>query len=163
MEIEPFYKAPKQLFKSCGFISKVTGEVIPMTQNAKIVLMYMMDRTAFFAGQSLNHFETQATIADACGMECKAAARSLKVFVDHGVIDAVKQRTLAVSPHSQWYYRSVDTSVDLVAKVDESVVSMTTGVVIGKKADDPVKAIRVESVEHDDYSDDFLNSVDYGV
>lgn len=165
MEVTPFYKAPKQLFRSCGFVSK-TGQIVEMNLTAKVVLMYMLDRTAFFTDeQQAEHYETQATIGDACGIERKAAGRALRLLVDGGVITAVKQRNLALSPHSQWYYKEVDTSVEMVERIDGILVSMDTGELLGVSADvepEQNKEIVVDKPEQDEYIDDFLNSVDFG-
>lgn len=163
MEVTPFYKAPKQLFRSCGFVSKTTGDVVEISLIAKVVFMYMMDRTAFFTDeQKAEHFETQATIGEACGLERKAVARALKLFVDNGAIIAKKQRNLALSPHSQWYYKSVDTTIEMVVRESGEMVSMSTGLVLGEevKQEEIIKPVVTET--EDDYNDDFLNSVDFG-
>ena len=158
MELLPFYQAPKQLFRCNGFISKTTGQPVELTHSAKIVFMYMMDRTSFFTDdQKSDHYETQATIADACGMEYKAAARALKSFVEHGAIIAKKQRNLKLSPHSQWYYKSVDTTIELFKKDGSDYVCMSNGVVIGVTSKKEV----VDNDDHTEYSDDFLNSIDF--
>lgn len=140
MDIDLFYKAPKQLFSSNGFVSKKTGEILPLTQNAKILLMYMIDRTSFFGSSGLKLFETQRTIGEACGIEYKAVARTLKVFVDHEIIVAEKKRNLDISPHAQWYYTSVDTSVELIGRIE----------VIKPEPRPKVSC---------DYTDDFLDSL----
>lgn len=165
MEVSPFYKAPKQLFRSCGFVSKATGQVVELSVSAKIVLMYMIDRSDFFVTEKgKDHFETQSTIGDACGIDRRSAARALKLLVDTGVISAVKQRRLALSPHSQWYYKEVDSSIELVVKSGEDYVSMDTGLVIGEKLEVVIQPQpeKVDKKINNDYSDDFLNSVDYG-
>lgn len=166
MEVTPFYKAPKQLFRSCGFVSKITGEVVEMTLAAKVVLVYMMDRTTFFTEeQKGSHFETQDTIARACGIERRAAGRALNLFVNGGVIKAIKQRNLALSPHSQWYYKEVDATVDLVERIDGIMVNMSTGELVGVEADvatDQNNETPIDNQSIDEYSDDFLNSVDFG-
>lgn len=134
MEIDIYYKAPKQLFNCCGFLSKDTGELVELTHSAKIIFMYMMDRTSFFVeNQRSEHYETQATIAEACGMEYKAAARALNSFVDHKAIKANKIRNLKVSQHYQWYYKQVDASISLVKKVGNDFICMDTGQILVKK------------------------------
>lgn len=163
MEVSPFYKAPKQLFRSCGFVCKTTGQVIELSVSAKIVLMYMIDRSDFFITEKgKDHFETQSTIGAACGIDRRSAARALKLLVDTGVISAVKQRRLALSPHSQWYYRGVDLTVELVEKIGDDFVGMDTGLVIGRIEPPTVHPVAIDKKINNDYSDDFLNSVDYG-
>ena len=162
MEVTPFYKAPKQLFRSCGFVNKASGQVVEMNLTAKVVLMYMLDRTSFFTDeQNAEHYETQATIGDACGIERKAAGRALRLLVDNGVVIAKKQRNLALSPHSQWYYKQVDVTIDLVVKQGDEFVSMTTGLVLGEKIEEK-QEIKIDKPEPDEYIDDFLSSVDFG-
>ena len=156
MEVTPFYKAPKQLFRSCGFVCKSDGSVVDLSVSTKIVLMYMIDRSEFFITEKgKEHFETQSTIGDACGIDRRSAARALKLLVDTGVISAVKQRRLALSPHSQWYYTGVDVTIELVEKIGDQFVSMDTGLIIEEKQEVAQKAELT-------YDDDFLNSVDFG-
>lgn len=145
MNVDLFYKAPKDLLSCRGFVSKVTGEVVELSLVAKVVLIYMIDRTAFFNG---NHFETQVTIGKAVGLEFKAAARALKLLVTHGVIEASKERNLSVSPHLCWYYKRVDNTITLVG-FDEKVVDEK---VVDTKVEDGY------SINHDD-ADDFLSSL----
>lgn len=162
MEVTPFYKAPKQLFRSCGFVNKESGQIVEMNLTAKVVLMYMLDRTAFFTDeQNAEHYETQATIGDACGIERKAAGRALRLLVDNGVVIAKKQRNVALSPHSQWYYKEVDTSIELVVKESGEFVLMSTGEVLGEKIVETEQSV-VDNTEENEYIDDFLNSVDFG-
>ena len=166
MEVSPFYKAPKQLFRSCGFVRKSDRMVIDLMITTKVVLMYMIDRVGFFSVEGGEHFETQATIGDACGIDRRSAARALKLLVDNGVISAVKQRRLALSPHSQWYYKGVDLDIELVERIGEHLVSMDTGLIVetpdAPDANDRGVRQDVKRSEVNDYSDDFLNSVDFG-
>lgn len=129
MNTDDYFKMPAELLRCSGFVSKKTGELVPITHTAKLVFMYMMNRTRFFSEVlSSNHYETQVTIADACGIEYKAAARALKVFVEHNVIIAEKVRNTKISPHKCFYYKSVDVDVELFVgsvgkkpKVEEAV------------------------------------------
>lgn len=153
MNTDEYFKMPAELMRCSGFVSKKTGELIPITHTAKLVLTYMINRNRFFAEvMSGDHYETQVTIGDACGLEYKAAARALKTFVDHDVILAEKVRNTKISPHKCFYYRSVDTSVELygseVARKQKAV------------EEKPVPQIqKVVPGVVDDFTDEFIDSL----
>lgn len=116
MNTEEFYKLPKDLAKADGFISKKTGEMIKITSSGKLVYSYMLTRNEFFV-RKLNgdHFESQATVAEACGIEYKAAGRILRDFVEHEAIVAHKGKPDR-GGQWRWYYTSV--SKDIVLWVE---------------------------------------------
>lgn len=150
MNIDQFYRSPKELFACHGFYSKITGEQVELTPYTKLVLIYMLDRTKFFVDhQKGQHYETQISIGNACGMEYRAAARALKVLTDHGVIKAEKIRNLHISPHKCWYYRGIETEITLWKKDD------------GKSAivvDNEVPPVYDDEIT---YSDEFLSSINF--
>lgn len=145
MNLQIFYRAPKDVLAAHGFVSPKTGEFIAMKSTDKLILIYMLDRTPHLTSTKGSHFETQATIGDAIGVEWKAAARSLKVFTDHGVIMCKKERNLAISPHLCYYYLGVN-----------------TGVVFCKKDEIPVDGPEISGNIEGEYSEAFLASIDFG-
>lgn len=96
-----------------GFISKVTGEAIKLTASGKIIYSYMLTKNEFFTEKLQGqHYESQATIANCCGLEYKAAGTILRTFLDHGVIEGKKLRP-DKGGQWRWYYYKVNTDLML--------------------------------------------------
>ena len=107
MQTEQFYMMPKSLCMADGFVNKKSGELIPLTSSMKLVYMYMVSRNDFFVGKkSGSHYESQATVADACGLEYKAAGKILRTFLDNGVIEGAKLRPNGEGQW-RWFYHKV--------------------------------------------------------
>lgn len=107
MKEENFYKAPKSLWQAKGYFSPKTGEAVQLKESEKLVYVYMLDRLIFFVDkQKGQHFESQATIADACGLEYKVVGKILRSFMDHSVIEGKKLRPNGVGQW-RWYYTSI--------------------------------------------------------
>lgn len=120
MNTEEFYKLPKDLAKADGYISKKTGEPLKLTTSGKIIYAYMLTKNEFFT-EKLNgkHFESQTTIAEACGLEYKVTGKILREFVDHGVIQGSKAAP-EKGGKPRWHYEKVFKDVMLwVGKVDD--------------------------------------------
>jgi hypothetical protein len=117
METEQFYKMPKILARADGFFSKIVKEDKPpepieLTSSAKIVYTYMISRNEFFTGMNAGqHYESQATIADACGLEYKATGKILRMFLDSGVFEGKKLRPDA--GQWRWFYHKVHKDIVL--------------------------------------------------
>lgn len=113
MQVENFYPMSKKLCKSNGFFSKANGEAVPLTSSMKLVYMYMLDRNEFFTGKlSSTHYESQATIAENCGLEYKAVGKILRTFVLHKVLEATKLRPNGEGQW-RWVYHKVDKDMKL--------------------------------------------------
>lgn len=107
MKEENFYKAPKSLWKAKGYFSPKTGEAIQLKESDKLVYVYMLDRLVFFVNkQKGQHFESQATIADACGLEYKVVGKILRSLMEHSVIEGKKLRPNGVGQW-RWHYTSI--------------------------------------------------------
>lgn len=121
-----FYKAPKNLWRANGYISPETGEIVLLKESEKIVYTYMLDRLVFFVEkQGGDHFESQETIADGCGLEYRLVGRILRGFMDNGVLKAKKIR-----PNDRgqwrWVYTWIDKNLIYWIKKDQSVSERTT-------------------------------------
>lgn len=113
MENEQFYIMPKILARADGFISKETGEAIPLTSSAKIVYTYMLSRNEFFVvKKNSQHYESQSSIADACGLEYKTAGKILRTFTEHKIIEAQKLRP-GGEGQWRWFYNKVHSDIIL--------------------------------------------------
>lgn len=120
MNTEEFYKLPKDLALADGFIGKETGEAINLTSSGKIVYAYMLSRNEFFTGKMEGkHYETQRTIAKACGLEEKACGKILRTFIDHGVLSGKKLRPNGEGQW-RWHYYKVFTDIMLWTGSKES-------------------------------------------
>lgn len=112
MNTEEFYKLPKALALADGYISKKTGEPVKLSASAKIIYAYMLCKNEFFTEKlSGQHFETQGTIAKACGLEYKAAGNILRAFMDHEVMTGKKLRP---NGEGQWRWHYYKVFTDLV-------------------------------------------------
>lgn len=120
MKEENFCKVPKSLMRAKGYYSKADGKPVPLNSTDKIVYIYMLDRLGFFVGQQKGqHFESQQTIATACGLEVKAVGRILRSFHGHGILEAKKQSP-SDKGNWRWYYKSIVKDVDFwVGSVDK--------------------------------------------
>lgn len=105
---ETFYKVPKTLLEADGYFSPKTGEPIVIRSSEKLIYIYMLDRLSFFVdvlgGQ---HFESQETIAKKCGLERKSVIRAMVSFVEHGVVQAKKDKPQK-GGRERWFYHSIN-------------------------------------------------------
>lgn len=108
MEEDIFYKVPKNLVRAKGYVSPRHGTFLKLSSTEKLVYVYMRDRLKFFVGkQGGQHFESQQTIADACGMEYKAVGKALRGFINNGVLLGKKGKE-AGSSHHRYYYAGIE-------------------------------------------------------
>lgn len=113
MQTEQFYMMPKSLCMADGFVSKKTGDFIPLTSSMKLVYMYMVSRNDFFVNkQAGSHYEAQSTVADACGLEYKAAGKILRILLDNGVVEGAKLRPNGEGQW-RWFYHKVHKDIIL--------------------------------------------------
>lgn len=113
MNTDEFYKLPKSLALADGYISKKTGEAVKLSASGKITYAYMLSKNEFFTetlkGQ---HYEAQATIAKACGLEQKVVGTILRIFLEHGIIEGEKLRPKD-GGQKRWHYYKVLTDLVL--------------------------------------------------
>lgn len=113
MQTEQFYMMPKSLCMADGFVSKRTGDFISLTSSMKLVYMYMVSRNDFFVNkQAGSHYESQATVADACGLEYKAAGKILRTLLDNGILEGAKLRPNGEGQW-RWFYHKVHKDIVL--------------------------------------------------
>ena len=113
MTEEIFCKLPRSLMQANGYISPKDCKAVKLSATEKIIYVHLADRVKFFVskkGRTL--FESQETIAEACGVEVKTVGRVLKGFRDNGVVCAKKGKE-AGSIHHRYYYTKVDTNLTL--------------------------------------------------
>ena len=112
MNVEIFYKTPKDLEKAVGYVSTTTGEYLPLKMTDKRVIVYLLDRLNFFVGKlGGEHFESQATIAKALGLEYQAIGKCLRSLIAHGFVDAELKKPKVGK--TRWFYNAVNTDVML--------------------------------------------------
>lgn len=106
-----FFKTPKHLTRAKGYFSPKDGNPIRLTHTEKAIYVYMVDRFNFFVKRGVRElFESQQTIAEACGMEYKAVGKVLRAFIDNGVMVAKKGKD-AGSAHNRYYYTKIETDL----------------------------------------------------
>lgn len=103
-----FYKAPKNLWRAHGYYSLTTGEEVPLKESEKIVYTYMLDRLVFFVEKKGGqHFESQDTIAEGCGLEYRVVGRILRGFMDNGILHGEKTRPNGKGQW-RWLYKKIE-------------------------------------------------------
>jgi len=133
MDLTKYYKYPKDLARSHGYVSKNTGEMVKFTPSEKLVYVYMVARNEFFTKKREGkHFESQKAVADACGIEEKACGKILRKLKEHGVIDGEKRQP-EKGGYPRYYYNTVDTDVVLWLSVHGEVELL--GEVVGSGGD----------------------------
>lgn len=148
-----FYKLPQNLCRSSGFISKVTGEFITLSSSAKIIYSYMLARNKFFVTtRKGEHFETQSTIGDACGVEYRTVLRIMKDFLTHGIIVAEKQKS-GGSGYTRYFYKSVSTDLVLWAGKKSSPT------ILNEKPVDSLGGDVQNTQTSYEYTDEFLSGI----
>ena len=155
MKEENFYKAPKSLWRAKGYFSPKTGEAVQLKESEKLVYVYMLDRLVFFVDkQKGQHFESQATIADACGLEYKVVGKILRSFMDHSVIEGKKLRPNGVGQW-RWHYTSILNDLDYwVGTIQEPEIIQKVFVDSAiKSSEQPKKANFVNATVNEDFDD----------
>ena len=119
MNADEFYKLPKDLARADGFVSKTTGEAVKITASGKLIYAYMLSRNEFFTGSLKGqHYESQTTIAESCGLEYKVCGNTLRSFIKHGILEGKKLKP-EQGGLPRWYYYKVHTDIKLwVGDVD---------------------------------------------
>lgn len=117
MDVNIYYKAPKDLLGSVGFIDPCTGESVELSVVDKMIMIYMLDRTIFFTTGGGTHYESQATIGSAVNLEVKTVGRSLTKLLNHGFILGEKPKR-----GRPGRYTGVNIGIKLYAQTDEKIV-----------------------------------------
>lgn len=95
---DQFYKYPKLLMMANAFVSRVDGSLVKMSESDKSIYVVMKARNEFFK----DHYDTQESIAAMCGVTERKVRDSLRMFIDHGVIDAVFDKTDSSGREREW-------------------------------------------------------------
>lgn len=103
---EQYVKLPYSLMSAKGYVNQVTGEIIKMSQGAKFIYIYLRARNQFFVVErGGQHYEAQATIAEAVGMDLRRTGEIILEFIKNGVILADKE---PCSNGLRWHYLRVN-------------------------------------------------------
>lgn len=107
MKKSKFYMMPAWLLCSNGYFSPNTGEVVKFSEVDKHLYVYLTDCYRFFVEKNEGDmFPSQASIADACGLEIKSVGRAIRNFINHGVITAVKGKP-DKGGRERWFYKHI--------------------------------------------------------
>lgn len=114
-EEERYVQLPYTLMAAKGYVNPSTGEIVKLTQGAKFIYIYLRARNQFFVVQrGGQHYEAQATIAEAVGMDLRRTGEIILEFIKNGVIWAEKE---PCSNGLRWHYRRVNNLLLSKAKV----------------------------------------------
>ena len=113
MNVDIFYKTPKDLEKAVGYVSCCDGEYKLLRSTDKRVVVYLLDRLNFFVERLKGeHFESQDTIATALGMNYQAVGKALRDLVEHGFVVGEKKKPTK-GGKERWFYYSINTDIVL--------------------------------------------------
>lgn len=104
-----FVAIPKCVLRAQGMISPVTEKPLPMKISEKLVYSYIHDK--LYGATVVKPFmESQEEIALACGLEYRVVGRTLRSFMDNGILTATKGRVNGSGPW-RWQYNWLNMSV----------------------------------------------------
>lgn len=157
MNVDIFYKTPKDLEKAVGYVSCCDGEYKLLRSTDKRVVVYLLDRLNFFVERLKGeHFESQDTIATALGMNYQAVGKCLRELVEHGFVAGEKKKP-SKGGKERWFYYSVNTDVVLwIGNQDSPILLDKQGNPVGV----PTKTLRkstnkVVQKQHTEVEEDF--------
>lgn len=126
---EAFYKIPKSVLCADGYYSPKTGKAVKLTASAKLIYTYMIGRLTFFTEkQGGDHYESQSTIAEGCGLEYKTAGNILREFLDNDVIRGVKLRPNGKGQW-RWHYKYINKNLNYWVDVDGAVIEVVKEII----------------------------------
>lgn len=111
IDYETLHKYTQQVFKSAGFVSQTTNDVIAFIPIMKITYLTLLHEL-FNSGGKLEM--SQQTIADTLGVDRKTVNRTIQVFLEHGILYGEK-RPNSARGYTQWVYSEVMFPLDLEA------------------------------------------------
>ena len=103
IDYETLHKYTQQVFKSTGFVSQSTGEVIDFKPMLKIIYLTFLNEMFHSKGEL---DVSQQSIADTLSVDRKTMNRNILVLLEHGILSGEK-RTNASRGYSQWVYFDV--------------------------------------------------------
>jgi hypothetical protein len=110
MHIDAFVKIPTSLLQARNFISRTTGEIIPINAQDKILWAWTKKRHDYFTKELGNPwFDNQADIAYACGCDLSTVKRFIGKMTKHGYL-AIEKRKI----HGCAFSNSMTITHDLV-------------------------------------------------
>lgn len=104
-----FFAMQKGLQRSTHFVSKVTGELVELTQGDKLVFAYVVDKLNFYLeltrlnGTEHKMMESMAYIANELCLSDRTVSRAVHKLAEHGFIQAS-----LVSRQLGWVYTGID-------------------------------------------------------
>lgn len=105
------------LLRSEGFVCPVSGELVRLTGNDKLLYSYMRNRIDFFVTrQGGEYFDTQSSIADALNLNITSVRKGLTKFQKSGILVAEK-----IKFRNYWNWRYLEI-LPLVLVCDGSVL-----------------------------------------
>lgn len=130
---EAFYKIPKSVLCADGYYSPRTGKAIKLTASAKLIYTYMIGRLTFFTEtQGGDHYESQSTIAEGCGLEYKTVGNILREFLENDVIRGVKLRP-GGRGQWRWHYKYINKNLNYWIDVDGKHVAVVKQMIDNSK------------------------------
>ena len=131
-EIKPYITVDYDLLKADGFVNKETGEFVKLIANDKLLYSYLKARIKYFVIERRGeYYDTQESIANACGMNVTSARKGLAKFRDNGILEAKLQ---PFKNYNNWRYsrlHNLELWIGTTGK--EKMVELTTNVNVKEK------------------------------
>ena len=106
---ENFVAIPKCVLRANGLISPATGKPVSVKISEKLVYSYIYDK--LHGGSTSKPFlESQEDIALACGLEYRSVGRTLRSFIENGILTATRGKLNGSGP-LRWQYNWINLTV----------------------------------------------------
>ena len=89
---EKFCKLTHEMMRATHWVSRVTGEILPLTGDQKLIWTWMESRYQFFQSQGKGWFDNQDDIAQATGCSVSAVRRFIKLLTHHGYMKVERHK-----------------------------------------------------------------------
>lgn len=143
-----FFAMQKGLQRSTHFKSKVTGELVELTQGDKVVFAYVVDKLNFYLeltrlnGTEHKMMESMSYIGNELCLSDRTVSRAVHKLSEHGFIQAS-----LVSRQLGWVYTGIDSVQTFHKEVSEYSLKRMPTKLASKHEQDVVKPV-VEDVVH---------------
>ena len=121
IDYDTLHNYTQQVFKSTGFVSQSTGEVIDFTPMMKIIYLTFLNEMFHSKGEL---DVSQQSIADTLSVDRKTINRNIRVLLEHGILSGEK-RTNASRGFTHWVYSDVMFPINLEAGGRSNNTSLT--------------------------------------
>lgn len=89
---ETFLKVPHRTLRAAKYVSRTTGEAVPLSLTNKVLWLWMKGSHDSYKGKGGTYYESQESIARACGVSEDTVKRAMALFEKHGYLFKTRTR-----------------------------------------------------------------------